>query len=229
MLLAMAAMALLLTDFYFPGTFKNWYLVQRNGLQIDLTMMILFGLQHSLMARQSFKKVWTRLIPPELERPTYVLFSGLFLFWVVALWSPVFPPLYDLSGTLPGYLLLGMAGLGYVVLLWGAQATDALDLIGIRSIQRILRREAPPKEIAPLVTHGLYRYSRHPLYLGMVMIFWFTPAMTPDHFLFASVMTLYIQIGITFEEKDLHRVYGKAYAEYCAKTAPLIPFLKFRR
>jgi methanethiol S-methyltransferase len=221
--LGLAAFALMLWDFQFPGTFKEWYLF-RGGMPQNLLLLLAFGFQHSIMARQGFKKVMTRLMPIELERSFYVMLSGFVLFTLSLLWSPSAPPLYDLSGTFWGYLLLGLALLGLPIMGLSLVAVDALDLVGIRSVLRILRDEQPVKE--PLKMPQIYRFVRHPLYLGMLMLFWFTPAMTHDHLFFAEVMTAYLLIGIQFEERDLVATYGEAYKAYQAQVPMLIPFLR---
>lgn len=222
-LLGMAAFGLMLWDFQFPGTFKAWYLF-RGGMPLNLTLLLGFGLQHSIMARQGFKLAIARLMPVPLERSFYVMMSGFVLFCLALLWSPSDPPLYDLRGTLPGYVLMALGLSGAGVLALASTATDALDLIGIRSVMRFWTSQPPLKE--PLKVLHLYKVVRHPLYLGMLMLFWFTPAMTHDHLFFAEVMTAYLLIGIQFEERDLLRQFGDAYRAYQATVPMLIPFLR---
>ncbi len=221
--MGMAAFALMLWDFQFPGTFKEWYIF-RGGMPLNLLLLLGFGLQHSLMARKGFKRALARWIPTELERSFYVMLSGFVLFTLSLVWSPSAPPLYDLGGTVWGYLLSGMALLGVVIMVWAATATDALDLVGIRSVIRIWR-DAPSSE-APLKMLRMYKIVRHPLYLGMLLLFWFTPTMTHDHLFFAEVMTAYLLIGIQFEERDLLATYGETYRQYQRDVPMLIPFLK---
>jgi protein-S-isoprenylcysteine O-methyltransferase Ste14 len=225
-LLGSAAFGLLLWDFQFPGTFMDYYLF-RGGMSMNLILLVGFGLQHSLMARKSFKRALVRLMPAELERSFYVMVSGFVLFTLSMLWSPMSPPLYDLSGTIWGYLLHAGAGLGIVVLAWAGWLMDGLDLIGLRSFLRILNGKAP--ENGPLRTPGIYRLVRHPLYFGMLLMFWLTPTMTHDHLFFAEVMTAYLLVGIHFEERDLVVTFGDAYRNYQREVPMLIPFLKIRR
>lgn len=220
--MGLAAFGLLMWDFQFPGTFKRVSLLD-GGMSMDLVLLLLFGLQHSLMARQGFKRAMQRLVPRELERSFYVLFSGFMLFLLTMLWCPMRPPLYDLQGTVWGWLLLGGVGLGLVLMGMALMAVDALDLIGIRSVLRLVRAE--PLRIEPLKTPHVYRLVRHPLYLGMLLVFWLTPTMTHDHLFFAEVMTAYVLIGMHFEERDLVALYGDQYRRYQLEVPMIVPFL----
>lgn len=223
-MMGIAAFGLMIWDFMFPGTFKDWYLVRHGGLQTDLALLIMFGLQHSGMARKKFKEWWANLIPKELERSYYVMFSGFFLFLVSVMWTPVYPPLFDLWGTVWGYLLLGMAGLGLLIIVLSTFSRHGLELLGIPHIYFLGKgRQAPQNEFE---TTGLSRWVRHPLYLGMLLLFWFTPTMTADHVLFASVMSLYLRIGIQFEEADLLEEFGEAYRKYQEEVPMLFPWGK---
>lgn len=224
-LLGTAAFGLLLVDFLFPGTFKAWYIF-RGGMPLNLVLLLIFGVQHSVMARQGFKQRLAVLVPPELERSTYVLFSGFVLFWVSALWSPSAPPLYDLLGTVWGYLLLAGAGLGLLVILLALRGGRGLDLAGVSAFWAIYKGENVEAE-RPFLIAGLHRFVRHPLYLGMLLLFWCTPAMTHDHLFFAEVMTAYLLIGMHFEERDLVARYGEAYRTYQQNVPMLFPF-RFR-
>jgi methanethiol S-methyltransferase len=224
--LGTAAFGLLLWDFQFPGTFKDYSLVN-GGMPLNLVLLLTFGLQHSLMARKGFKRFLIRLIPIQLERSFFVLITGFVLFALVLLWSPMTPPLYDLGGTWAAYLLHGLAALGLVIMLWALVVMGGLDLFGIQSVIHILRDHIPARP--PFHAPSIYKLVRHPLYLGLLMLFWFTPAMTHDHLFFAEVMTAYILIGIWFEERDLVNVYGDAYRAYQSRVPMIIPFLHLRR
>jgi methanethiol S-methyltransferase len=224
--LGVAAFGLLLWDFQFPGTFKPYTWI-RGGMPLNLVLLLVFGLQHSFMARRGFKQMLVRWIPVELERSFYVILSGFVLFALVLLWSPMAPPLYDVRGSVLGYVLHGGAALGVVVIMGALVSMDGWDLIGVRSVISILRDRMP--EPMPFRTPFLYRVVRHPLYLGMLMMFWFTPAMTHDHLFFAEVMTAYILIGIWFEERDLVVRYGDVYRTYQQQVPMLVPFLKWGR
>jgi methanethiol S-methyltransferase len=221
-----AAFGLLFWDFLFPGTFKNWYLFQ-GGMPLNLVLLLIFGIQHSLMARRGFKLALRRYFPEELMRSFYVMCTGFVLFMLALLWSPSGTPIYDLRGTPAGIALTVGAAIGGIIVLLGGAAIDALDLFGIRAFLNILH-DRKPKD-PPFATPSLYKIVRHPLYLGLLLLFWLTPAMTHDHLFFAEVMTAYILLGIQFEEIDLVHRYGDTYRNYQKEVPMLIPFLKFKR
>jgi methanethiol S-methyltransferase len=223
--MGLVAFGLMLWDFQFPGTFKAWYIF-RGGMPLNLALLLAFGVQHSVMARRGFKQGLARLMPVELERSFYVMMSGFVLFALSLLWSPSTPPLYDLRGSIWGYLLQGMALLGFPVVGVALLGTDALDLIGLRSVIQIWKGELPAK--GELKQPHIYQLVRHPLYLGMLLLFWFTPAMTHDHLFFAEVMTAYLLLGIQFEERDLVAQFGDAYRTYQREVPMLIPW-RWRR
>lgn len=222
----MAAFGILLIDFQFPGTFKAFYIFE-GGMPLNLLLLLLFGIQHSAMARSGFKRQMERFFSPELVRSVYVLASGFVLMVLAGLWSPSDPPLYDFRGEWLGYLFSFLAFLGIPILVIASKSFDVWDLIGIRSVQRIWSGKKAVQE--PLQMPKIYRMVRHPLYLGLLFIFWFTPAMTHDHLFFAEVMTAYILLGIQFEEADLVKSYGEAYKKYQQEVPMLIPFWPKRR
>jgi protein-S-isoprenylcysteine O-methyltransferase Ste14 len=224
--MGMAGFALMLWDFQFPGTFKGWY-VFRGGMPQNLILLLSFGLQHSLMARRGFKQRLSRWIPTALERSFYVMLSGFVLFALSLLWSPSTPPLYDLGGTIGGYCLRAGGVLGLVIIGISALEMDAWDLIGVRALIHIWSGKQP--EIAPFKRPMAYRWVRHPMYLGMLLLFWCTPTMTHDHLFFAEVMTAYILIGIQVEERDLVRLYGDDYRSYQRDVPMLLPLKRPRR
>lgn len=194
------------------------------ALLTNLGLILLFGLQHSIMARQSFKKQWIRIVPKPIERSTYVLFSTLALILLLWLWKPIPYAFWDISGTIPGYVVLAISFLGWGILLLSTFQINHFELFGLLQVYNYIK----DKESQPLKfrTPALYKMVRHPLYFGFVLAFWATPKMTAGHLLFASGMTAYILIGIYFEEKDLVKNFGDKYRKYRKKTAKLIPFLK---
>jgi methanethiol S-methyltransferase len=226
-LLGMAAFGLLLWDFQDPGSFKVWGLVP-GDMGLNLAVLLLFGVQHSVMARPGFKRVWTRLVPADLERSLYVMFSGVMLLLIAGLWTPTDPPLYDLRGTAWQWPIHLLAGLGGVVIAVAGIGQGGLDLIGVDALRRIWKG-APADVTRPFATPNLYRVVRHPLYLGMLLLFWVTPAMTHDHLLFAEVMTAYILLGAALEEEQLVRRYGDAYRAYRREVPMLLPWRGWRR
>lgn len=224
--LGMAAFGILLIDFLYPGTFRDWH-VLRGGMELNTVLLLAFALQHTVMARQGWKNVVRVLFPVELERPLYVMLTGFVMFWMAALWSPMAPPLYDLRGTGWAWIPVAFWLVGFVILGVAQIGMNGATLLGIQAIVDIWRGQLP--QAPSFKTPFLYQYVRHPLYLGLLLIFWATPAMTHDHLFFAEVMTAYILIGIYFEEKDLLRQFGDEYQHYQGKVPMLIPFFRWRR
>lgn len=217
----LAAFGILLWDFWFPGTFRDLYLFG-GSMELNLTVLLAFGLQHSLMARQPVKAVLGKVMPPELVHSTYVMCSGFALFVMAVLWSPTSPPLYDLSGTWAGYLLLGGAGAGLLLVGVAAWQLGGLELVGMKTVWHLYRGEPVPE--TEFQTPGVYRWVRHPLYLGTLAAIWLTPSMTHDHLLFAEIMTAYVLIGMRLEERGLVRRFGEAYRQYQGEVPMLLPF-----
>ncbi|WP_128544726.1 methyltransferase family protein [Larkinella soli] len=193
------------------------------ALGTDLLLVVLFGLQHSGMARQTFKQWYRRRFPSATERSTYVLLSSLSLLALVGLWRPVSPELYDLRGTVSGLLLTGLYGLGWGICLFSTYLIDHFDLFGLRQAWYYGRGETdhPPQFRTPL----LYRVVRHPIYLGWLMIHWFTPFLTLGQVFLALAMTVYLLIGMHYEEKDLIRQFDEEYLLYRKTTPRILPFL----
>ncbi|HEU5400860.1 MAG TPA: isoprenylcysteine carboxylmethyltransferase family protein [Terriglobales bacterium] len=196
------------------------------ALGIDLALLALFAIQHSVMARQGFKAVWTRIVPSAVERSTYVLFSSvalLVLFWN---WQPIGGVAWSVESPAGRYLLLGMYGLGWAIVLVATFLINHFDLFGLRQVWLALRGNA----YTPLKfrTPALYRIVRHPLYVGWLLVFWSAPRMTTAHLVFAIATTAYILIAIQFEERDLVRMHGE-YEEYRRRVPMLLPFGKSQR
>lgn len=192
------------------------------ALVIDLGLILLFGIQHSVMARPGFKRAWTRVIPKKAERSVYVLLSSLVLAFVMWQWQPNPSPLVwhaesDL-GVAVGY---GVMGLGVVTLLWATFLIDHFELMGLRQGWAALQRRAvePPKFVTPY----LYKFVRHPQYVGWLLIFWGTPTMTAGHLLFAAGFSAYIVIAMHYEERDLIEQIGTEYRAYREQVPSLVP------
>jgi len=189
---------------------------------VDIGLIVLFGLQHSLMARPGFKRWWTRRVPPPLERSVYVLTATVTLIILMALWRPIPAPVIWATGT--PWLVLSiwvLFALGWAVLLLSTFLIDHFELFGLHQLWRQLRgaAEPPPSFRQPL----LYRAVRHPLYLGFIIAFWATPVMSAGHLLFSLAMTIYILIAIGYEERDLLASIGTPYADYRRRVGMLIP------
>lgn len=188
---------------------------------VNLALLGLFGLQHSGMARAGFKKGLRRYIPDLLVRSTYVFLSGVVLAVLYWCWHPMPTVVWSVDGSAGQVVLWSLFGAGLLILAVASDSIDAFHLQGLRQAYAYLQNEdySPPEFQTP----GLYQYTRHPLMLGFLIVFWATPHMTVGHLLFALVMTVYIYIGIVFEERALVRAFGDRYREYERNTPMLIP------
>jgi methanethiol S-methyltransferase len=194
----------------------------QTALAIDLGLLSLFAVQHSVMARQGFKRALTRVIPATLERSTYVLASSLallFLFWQ---WRPLGGTIWEVENEAGKAALYGGFAFGWALVLFTTFVINHFDLFGLRQVWRHLLGR--PQTKIRFVTPLLYRIVRHPLYVGWLFTFWSTPSMTATHLLFALMTTAYILAAIQLEERDLMREHPE-YAEYRKQVPMLIPRL----
>lgn len=191
------------------------------AVAIDTLLITIFGLQHSAMARAGFKEKLTKILPPATERSTYVLASSLCLLLLTAWWQPIGITIWQAEKTCLVYGLYALQGLGWLLVLVSTFLLNHFDLVGLRQVYLNFQG----KDYQPLAfkTPGLYRFVRHPIYLGFLLGIWFTPNMAIAHLLFAALLTLYILIGARLEERDLTACYGDIYREYQSKVPMLIP------
>jgi protein-S-isoprenylcysteine O-methyltransferase Ste14 len=197
------------------------------ALAIDLGLLALFAVQHSVMARPGFKRWWTRFVPEAVERSTYVLLSSLAMVALFAWWEPIGGIVWDAPAGLARNSVIALYLLGWALLLYTTFLIDHFDLFGLRQVWNRLRghRYEPPKFYTP----SLYRIIRHPLYVGWLTIFWAAPTMTVAHLVFALGTTAYILIAIRLEERDLVAAFGDRYLAYRQATPMLVPRLVRRR
>ena len=188
---------------------------------IDLALIAMFGIQHSVMARPGFKDLWTKAVPTSVERSTYVLAAAIVLGVLLQFWHTIPGTIWDIRGTALAPIIWAIFAIGWAVLLLSTFLINHFELFGLSQawFHGRTREQAPPTLREPL----LYRYVRHPLYLGFVIAFWATPQMTVSHLLFAAGMTIYILIGIGHEERDLAQHFGPSYADYRRRVGMLIP------
>lgn len=194
------------------------------ALSIDLALLGLFAVQHSGMARQGFKRWWTRIIPAPIERSTYVLLSSLVLALLIWQWRPLPPILWDVQNPTARLALYALGALGWLLVLSSTFLISHFDLFGLRQVWLHARNRTYPD--TPFVVVAFYRIVRHPLYLGFVIAFWATPTMSLGHVLFALMTTGYILVAIQLEERDLIAVYGDDYRNYRRRVRMLLPLPK---
>ncbi len=191
-----------------------------SSLAIDIALLGLFAVQHSLMARPFFKRWWTRAVPPAIERSTYVLFASLALVLLYALWRPLPAPVWQLGGaaaTAMGVLFW----LGWLTVLLSTFMISHFELFGLRQVWLHWRGET--EQPSAFRTPFLYGFVRHPIYLGFILAFWSAATMSQGHLLFAAATTAYILIAIQLEERDLIGTFGKDYHAYRGRVGMLIP------
>lgn len=192
------------------------------ALLVNAGLLTLFAAQHSIMARQWFKRAWTRIIPQPAERSTFVLFSCAALITMFAFWRPMGGVLWKVQNPVESALLYGAAVTGWLLVLYSTFLIDHFSLFGLRQVYTYLRGEQPAR--IQFRTPAVYQWVRHPLYLGFMIAFWATPVMTMAHFLFAVATTCYIGLAIQFEERDLVREHGDAYVQYRRNVPMLLPW-----
>jgi methanethiol S-methyltransferase len=190
---------------------------------VDVLLLALFAIQHSVMARAGFKRWWTRVVPPSAERSTYVLASNICLIVLVAAWYPITQDIWRVTAQPWRTVLTAIALVGWAIVLLSTFLIDHFDLFGLRQVYARLRGRRPAEHT--FTTPFFYRVVRHPLYLGFLLAFWVTPRMTLGHLLFAVGTTGYILLAVRFEERDLSRMFGEQYLDYRRRVPMLIPGL----
>ena len=194
------------------------------AILVDASLLLLFALQHSIMARPAFKRWWTKIIPEHLERSTYVVLASLCLILMVWQWQPVSGIIWSVENETIKNLLLASFLSGWLMVLASTFLINHFDLFGLRQVW--LYFTGKPYTQLPFRIPFLYRFVRHPLYLGFMIAFWSAPVMTTAHFLFAVLTTGYILTAIQLEEKDLVGVFGDKYRAYRKWVPMIIPFSK---
>jgi protein-S-isoprenylcysteine O-methyltransferase Ste14 len=194
------------------------------AILVNASLLLAFALQHSIMARPVFKNWWTKIIPEQVERSTYVLLSSLCLILLVLLWQPMGGFIWRVEEPIAKTILTILFIIGWLIVLLSTFMINHFDLFGLRQVWLYFlgKKYEPLRFRIPF----FYRYVRHPLYLGWLIAFWATPVMSAAHLLFAVLTTGYILTAIKFEEKDLIIHFGEKYLNYKRWVPKIIPFTK---
>jgi protein-S-isoprenylcysteine O-methyltransferase Ste14 len=201
------------------GTARPWPV----AIAINLGLVLLFGLQHSVMARWSFKQAWTKIIPEPAERPSFVLATVACLIAAYVFWSPMTTEIWRFDRPLAVYAILGIQAAGWLILVGATFALNHFHLFGLTQAWSAFRGRAVPE--LEFRTPWMYRVVRHPIQLGILLGIWAAPVLTVGHCVFASAMTTYMFVGLFFEERDLVRRFGQRYLAYRQNVPKVIPRL----
>jgi protein-S-isoprenylcysteine O-methyltransferase Ste14 len=193
------------------------------ALLIDILLIALFGIQHSVMARQSFKQWWLKIVPMPIERSTYVLIASLMLGLLCWQWQPIPIVIWQVDNVIGYGLLYGLFAFGWLFSHYASALVNPFDLFGVRQVY-LYWRKIPYTPVA-FREIAVYKYIRHPIMLGIIIGLWATPLMTVGHLLLALGFTIYIFIGIYYEEKDMREIHGEFYEKYRQKTSMVMPFI----
>jgi len=194
------------------------------ALLVNVALLGVFALQHSVMARPAFKRAWTRIVPEPVERSTYVLASSVALIVLFWLWQPMGGVVWNVASLAGRVLLHAVCAAGWLTILVSTFLINHFDLFGLRQVWLHLRGR--PYTQLVFRTPGPYRLVRHPLYVGWLLAFWATPTMTVAHLVFALLSTGYILAAIRLEEADLIRAHGESYRRYRDSVGMLVPRLR---
>ena len=194
------------------------------AIVVNVLLMSLFAVQHSVMARKEFKEWWTQYVPKTVERSTYVLLASLALLLLFHQWRPMPTVVWQVADPQIATGILALSIVGWVLVFASTFMINHFELFGLHQVaNNLVGRPMPPVRFK---TPVLYKVVRHPIYLGFIIAFWVAPTMTVGHLLFAAVTTAYIFVGIALEERDLIALFGDEYRNYRKRVSMLIPWRK---
>ena len=198
-----------------------------NALLINTGLLLLFAIQHSVMARQGFKRAWTKIVPQPIERSTYVLATCVALLALITFWQPMTTVIWEVEASAAQMVLHVLFGLGWVTVLVSTFLIDHFELFGLKQVWRHWKNQTV--EAPAFKMPGLYRFVRHPIYLGFLVAFWSAPLMTLGHLYFAGVITAWVLLAIQLEERDLINSHGEQYKVYRSGVSMLVPWPSKRK
>lgn len=216
-------------DFIVPKTINTGDVIGFwPALWINVGLLSLFAIQHSVMARPAFKRWWTRFVPASIERSTYVLATSITLLGIFWLWQPMNAVVWEVENAPATIIIYGIFALGWLIVFFSTFMINHFDLFGLKQVYEYVKGIEPKP--GKLKITFLYQIVRHPIMLGFIIAFWATPVMTAGHLLFALVTTSYIWVAVGYlEERDLVKMHGDDYREYQKKVPMLIPIPKQKR
>jgi protein-S-isoprenylcysteine O-methyltransferase Ste14 len=189
---------------------------------VNLLLMSVFAIQHSVMARKQFKQWWTQFVPKSVERSTYVLFSSLALILLFWQWRPLPMAVWQIDDPQIAMAVIGLSFVGWLIVLTSTFLINHFELFGLHQVANNLTGR--PMPVPRFRTPLYYKFVRHPIYLGFIIAFWAAPTMSVGHLLFAAVTTAYIVVGILLEERDLIELFGDEYRRYKGRVSMLVPW-----